>query len=163
MQAGRAEGTDERNGTLREGEGLRADGIQFPGKIAVQNGGGKHEGPIEAYPKFWNLNPLAADNRGILRIPAWKRSFELVKKELEMILEREVLLTTIPEFPMVRRMALGMNSPPVVQSLHARVTVEKHQKEFTDCWHTLFIGYSTAVYFHTCDIKINSWTTQVKR
>ena len=76
--------------------------------------GGKHEGPIEAYPKFWNLNPVIGDKGEVLRIPAWKGSFELVKKELEMILEREVLPTTVPEFPMVRRMTLGMNSPLVV-------------------------------------------------
>ena len=28
--------------------------------------GGKREGPIEMYPKFWNLNPLTADGREIL-------------------------------------------------------------------------------------------------
>ena len=44
---------------------------------------GKREGPIETYPKFWNLNPLTANGREILRIPAWTKSFELVKKELE--------------------------------------------------------------------------------
>ena len=27
----------------------------------------------------------------------------------------------------------------------------------------LFIGYTAAVYFHTSDIKINSWTTQAKK
>ena len=34
--------------------------------------------------------------------------------------------------------------------------------EFTDGWDPLFIGYTAAVYFHTCDIKINLWTTQAK-
>ena len=87
----------------------------------------------------------------------------MVKKELEMILEREVLPTTIPEFPMIRRMTLGMNSPLVVPSLYARAAVEKQKKEFTDGWDQLFISYSAAVYFHTCDIKINSWTTQSKK
>ena len=43
---------------------------------------GKREGPIEAYPKFWNLNPVAGDKREVLRIPAWKGIFEFVKKEL---------------------------------------------------------------------------------
>ena len=38
------------------------NGAQFPGAVAMQNGG-KREGPIEAYPKFWNLNPLAADKQ----------------------------------------------------------------------------------------------------
>ena len=123
----------------------------------MQNGGGGREGPIEVYPKFWNLNPLTADKQEILRIPAWKGSFDLVKRELEMILEREVLSTTVPEFTIVRRMTLGMISPLVVPSLHAQ------QKEFTDGWDPLFIGYRAAVYFHTCDIKINSWTTQAKR
>ena len=42
--------------------------------------GGKREGPIETYPKFLKLNPLMANGQEILRIPAWKKSFELVKK-----------------------------------------------------------------------------------
>ena len=41
--------------------------------------------------------------------------------------------------------------------------MEKQQKEFTDGWDALFIGYIAAVYFHTCDIKINSWTAQAKK
>ena len=61
-----------------------------------------------------------------------------------------------PEFPMVRRMTLGMNSPLVVPSMYARAAVEKQQNG----WDLLFIGYSAAVDFHTCDI--NSWTTQAK-
>ena len=63
---------------------------------------------------------------------------------------------------MVRRMTLWMTLTHV-PSLHARATVEKQQKEFTDGWDSLFFGYSAAVYFHTCDIKINSWTTQAKK
>ena len=125
--------------------------------------GGKREGPIETYPKFWNLNSLTANGQEILRIPAWKKSFELVKNELEAPLEKEVLPAIIPEFPTVRRMTLGMNSPLVVPSLFARATVEKQQVEFTDGWDPLFIGYTGAVYFHTYDIKINSWTTQAKK
>ena len=51
----------------------------------------------------------------------------------------------------------------VVPSLHARATVERQQREFTDGWDPLFIGYSAAVYFHTSETKINSWTTQAKK
>ena len=83
---------------------------------------GKREGPIETYPKFWNLNPLTANGKEILRIPVFKKSFELVKKELEATLERETLPATIPEFPTVRRMTLGMNSSLVVPFLFARAT-----------------------------------------
>ena len=97
----------------------------------MQNGG-KREGPIETYPKFWNWNPLTADWREILRIPAWKGSFERVKKELELTLENEILPTVVSEFPIVRRMILGMNSPLLVPSLDARASVEKQQKKFTD-------------------------------
>ena len=136
--------------------------FNFRGQLQCRMGG-KREGPIETYPKFWNLYPLTANGQEILRIPAWKKSFELVKKELEATLEKEVLPATIPEFPTVRRMTLGMNSPLVKPSLFARATVEKQQVEFTDGWDPLFIGYTAAVYFHTCDIKINSWTTQAKK
>ena len=125
--------------------------------------GGKREGPIEAYPKFWNLNPLTADGREILRIPAWKESFALVKRELETTMEREILSAIMPEFPVVRRMTLGMNSPLVGPSIFAKMTMEEMQKDFTDGWDPLFIGYTAAVYFHTSEAKINSWTKQAKK
>ena len=51
----------------------------------------------------------------------------------------------------------------MVPSLHARATVEKQEKEYTDGGDPLFIGYSAAVYFHTCDIDINSRTTQAEK
>ena len=136
--------------------------FNFRGKMQCRMGG-KREGPIETYLKFWNLNPLMANGQEILGIPAWKKSFELVKKALDATLEKEILPATIPEFPTVRRMTLGMNSPLVVPSLFARATVERQQVEFTDGWDPLFIGYTAAFYFHTCDIKINSWTTQAKK
>ena len=123
----------------------------FRGQLQCRMGG-KREGPIETYPKFWNLNPLTAIGQDILRIPAWKKSFEL-----------EVLPASIPEFPTVRRMTLGMNSSLVVPSLFARAAAEEPQREFIDGWDPLFIGYTAAIYFHTSDAKINSWTTQAKK
>ena len=60
-------------------------------------------------------------------------------------------------------MTLGMNSPMVVPFLHARATVEQQQKTFTESWDPLFIGFSAAVYFLTCETKINSWTMQAKK
>ena len=77
----------------------------FRGQLQCRMGG-KREGPIETYPKFWNLNPLKASGQEVLRVPAWKKSFELVKRELEAILEKEVLPTSIPEFPTVRTMTV---------------------------------------------------------
>ena len=87
----------------------------------------------------------------------------MVRRELEATLEKEIMPATILEFPTVRRMTLGMNSSLVVPSLFARATVERQQEEFTDGWDPFSIGYTAAVYFHTCDIKINSWTTQAKK
>ena len=136
--------------------------FNFRGQLQCRMGG-KREGPTETYSKFWNLNPLTANGQEILRIAAWKTSFELIKRELEATLEKEILPATIPELPTVRRMTLGMNSSLVVPSLFARATVERQQEEFTDGWDPLFIGYTAAAYFHTCDIKINSWTTQAKK
>ena len=80
-----------------------------------------------------------------MNIPAWKGSFELVKQELEKTLEKEILPTVVPEIPTVRRMTLGMNSPLVVPSLDARASVEKQQREFTDGWDPVFVGYTAAV------------------
>ena len=98
----------------------------FRGQLQCRMGR-KREGSVEVYPKFWNLNPIAKDTREVLRIPAWTKSYEFTKRELETILEifdREVLPAAIPEFPTVRRMTLGMISPMLVPSLHARATVD---------------------------------------
>ena len=86
-----------------------------------------------------------------------------MKRDLEAILEKEILPATIPEFPTVRRMTLGKNSSLVVPSMFARASAERQKREFTDGWDPLFIGYTASVYFHTCDIKINSWTTQANK
>ena len=61
--------------------------FNFRGQLQCRMGG-KREGPIETYPKFWNLTSLTANGQEILRIAAWKKSFELVKKELEATLEK---------------------------------------------------------------------------
>ena len=45
----------------------------------------------------------------------------------------------------------------------ARAATEEQQREFIDGWDPLFIGYTAAIYFHTSDAKINSWTTQAKK
>ena len=54
--------------------------FNFRGQLQCRMGG-KREGPIEAYPKLWNLNPVTSDKGEVLRIPAWKGNFELVKKD----------------------------------------------------------------------------------
>ena len=41
----------------------------FRGKLQCRMGGGRG-GPIDSYPKIWNLNPLAKKTREVLRIPA---------------------------------------------------------------------------------------------
>ena len=92
-----------------------------------------------------------------------EEKLRVVRRELEAILEKEVLPASILEFPTVRRMTLGMNSSLVVPSLFARAAAEEQQREFIDGWDPLFIGYTAAIYFHTSDAKINSWTTQAKK
>ena len=66
--------------------------------------GGKREEPIEAYPRFWNLNPMKKQAWETLRIPTWTEAFDLVKKELEKVLERDVLPATLQKFSTERRM-----------------------------------------------------------
>ena len=88
--------------------------LNFRGQLQCRMWG-KREGLMKAFPKFWNLNPVARNSREVTRIPAWMKGFEFMKKQLETILEREVLAAVIPEFLTVRRMTLGMNSPMEVR------------------------------------------------
>ena len=125
--------------------------FNFRGQLQCRMGGGERDGPNETYPKFCNLNPLTADRREILRIPAWKGSFELVKRELEMTLEKEILPTVL--------LVVHWWSHPCTPDQRWR----NSRGGFTDGWDALFIRYTAGVYFHTCDIKINSWTTQAKK
>ena len=50
----------------------------FRGQLQCRMGG-KRQGSIEAYPKFWNLNPVEKQAGEILRIPAWTETFELIR------------------------------------------------------------------------------------
>ena len=134
----------------------------FRGQLQCRMGA-KREGPIETYPKFWNLNPLTAGGQEILRIPAWKKSFELVKRELEAIMEKEILPTTIPEFPTVRRKTVRMNSPLVVTSLFTRAAAEELQKGSLMAGIPCSLATLKQFFFHTSEIKINSWTTEAKK
>ena len=45
----------------------------FRGQLQCRMGG-KREGPIETYPKFWNLNPLTASGQEILEFPHGRRA-----------------------------------------------------------------------------------------
>ena len=60
--------------------------------------GGKREGLIDAYPKFWNLKPLKKQSREILRIQNWTVAIDLVRKELQIILRRDVLPALLAKF-----------------------------------------------------------------
>ena len=136
--------------------------LNFRGQLQCWMGG-KRERPIKAYPKFWILNPLEKHTREILIIGTWTEAFDLMRKELEMILEKEVLTAIIPELPTVRRMTLGMNNPMLVPSAQATEVVKRQQRAFTQGWDPLFIAYFAAAYFHKIEYKINSWTTQTKK
>ena len=116
--------------------------LNFRGQLQCRVGGGR-EDPIVAYPKFWNLNPVAKNTREVLRIPPWKKSFDFVKKELETILERDLLPVTIPEFSTVRRMTLGTNRTIVVPSIHARscgAAAEDIHTQLVPLIHRVFSG-----------------------
>ena len=160
MQTGGLESTGEWNSDCRESKWSRAI-APLQGQVANQDVG-KREGPIEIYPEFWNLNPVARDAMKVLRIPAWTKSFEFATRELEIKFERDVLPAAIPELPTVRQMTFGMNSPMIVPYLHASAAVEQHQRVFTDSCDPLFIEYLAAVCFHTCENKINLWNTLAK-
>ena len=118
--------------------------LNFRGQLRCRRG--EREGPIEA----WNLNLMARNTREVMRVPAWTKNFEFMKKELETILERDVLPAVIPEFLTARRISLGLNSPMVVPSIHGREAVEGHEKAST------FVGIS----LHTCvGLSRQQWLT----
>ena len=107
--------------------------LNFRGQLQCRMGG-KRERPIKSYPKFWILNPLEKHTREIVIIRSWTEAFDLIRKELEMILEKELLTAIIPELPTVRRMTMTMNSPMLVPSAQAREVVKRQQRAFTQGW-----------------------------
>ena len=116
-----------------------------------------------AYPKFWNLSLLEKKAREALKIPTWMEAFDLMRKKLEMILDRDVLPATLSKSPTVSRMTFGMNNSLLVPSKQAREVVEQQQRVLTQGWDPLFVGYSAAAYFNLSEIKISSWTTEAKK
>ena len=103
------------------------------------------------------MEPESSDEgqEGCLENPGVVEEFRIHEKGIGNDTRAGCATAAVPEFPTVRRITLGMNSPLVVPSLHARATVERQQREFTNGWDPLFIRYSAVMYFHKCEIKIN--------
>ena len=130
--------------------------LNFRGQLQCRMGG-KQQGPIEAYPKLWNLNPLENQAGEILRIPAWTKAFELTRRELGVILERDWLAAT---FFYRGENDIGLKSPSLVTSVQAKRIVERQHKVFTHCWDPYFIGFSAAVHFYSSERKSTRGRTQ---
>ena len=79
-------------------------------------------------PKFWNLIPLDKKTDQILRIPVREETFKLVGEAMSVILESNVLRTTSPEFPIMRKLILRMTSPLWVPFIGAIDLMERQKK-----------------------------------
>ena len=110
--------------------------------------------------KILEIEPLA---REILRLPTWTEKFDLVRHELGMIIERDVLSAPLSDFLTARRMSMGMSKPMLMPSVQSREVVEQQQKLFMQGCDTLFVGYTAAAHFHSSEVKINCWTTVAKK
>ena len=110
--------------------------------------------------KILEIEPLA---RKILRLPTWTEKFDLVRHELGMIIERDVLSAPLSDFITARRMSMGMNKPMLMPSVQSREVVEQQQKLFMQGCDTLFVEYTAAAHFHSSEVKINCWTTAAKK
>ena len=162
MSTGVAKGANEQHGALRKGEGSGFGGIQFSRTTAVQDG-------RQARKPHRNLSqvlePKPPDSK-------WARDLENSRMEEELRAGEEGVRSDIGEgspaskhsrIPDSEENDPGDEQLLVVPCLFAKAATEEQQKEFIDGWDPLFIGYTAAIYFHTSDAKINSWTTQAKK
>ena len=162
VSAGGAEGTDEQHGALRKGEGSGVGGVQFSRTTAVQDGR-QARGPHRNLSQV--LEPKSPDSR-------WTRDLENSRVEEKLRAGEKGARGDIGEGSPAGKHSRISNSeendpgdeqPPGGPCLFARAATEEQQKELIDGWDSLFIGYSAAIYFHTSDTKISSWTTQAKQ
>ena len=87
------------------------------------------------------IKPLEKETNQIVRIPNWKETFKLVRKELVVILYQDILAVTLQEFSIIREMFLGRRSPLLLPSIEARFLVDQQQRAFTEGCGPLFVGY----------------------
>ena len=69
-------------------------------------------------PKVLKFESSVEKAREIMRVSTWTEAFDLIRNELEMVLERDVLPATLPDFTTVRQMTLGLNNPILVPCSH---------------------------------------------
>ena len=131
--------------------------LNFMGQLQCSIGG-KRQGPIEVYPKFWNLNLLEKQAGEILNKPDLMQAFNSIRKELQVIFQRDMLPVTLSEHPTMRWLTLGMSSSMLVPSMQARNIMERQQRVFMHAWIPCSLGTP-----QLCEIKIPSWTNTARK
>ena len=162
MSAGGAKGADERHGALQKGEGSGVGGIHFSRTTAVQDGRQARR-PHRSLSQV--LEPKSPDSK-------WTRDLENSRVEEKLRAGEKGARGDIGEGSPAGKHSRIFNSEendpgdeqppggpvPFRESSNRRTAEGVHRRLGSS-----IIGYSAAIYFHTSDAKISSWTTQAKK
>ena len=106
-------------------------------------------GPIEVFPKLWNLRPYDKTNGEITRVPRLTAAYHKVREETKDWGDYEKLPEEIPDIPLIRRMLLGAVSVVQTPRLRAFETNERRVGKFVGTMDPYFVGRNAAVLQYT--------------
>ena len=162
VSTGGTKRANEQHGALRKGEGSGVGDIQFSKTTAVQDGR-QARGPHRDLSQV--LEPKPPDSK-------WPIDLENSRMEEELRAGEEGVRSDIGEgspaskhsrIPDSEENDPGDEQLPGGPIPFRKSSNQRTAEEFIDGWDPLSIGYTAAIYFHTSDAKINSWTTQAKK
>ena len=107
--------------------------------------GEKDRGHIEVMPKLWNLRPYNKTNGEVTKIPRLTAAYH--KRKIGVITRK--LPEEIPEFPLIRRMLLRVDSVVQTSRLRAFETNERRVEKFSEMMDPCFVGRNAAVLQYT--------------
>ena len=101
------------------------------------------------FQKLWNLRPYDKTNGELTRVPRLTAAYHKVREGTKDWGDYERLPETIPEFPRIRRMLLGVVSVVQDPRLRALQTNERKVGNFEATMDTYFVGRNGAVLHYT--------------
>ena len=106
-------------------------------------------GPIEVFPKLWNLSPYDEKNGEVTRFPRLMASYHKVKEETKGWDDYKKLPEELSELPLIQRMLLGADSVILTPRLRASETNERMMAKFSETMDPCFLGRNAAVMQYT--------------
>ena len=121
--------------------------------------GGEYLANVQFNPKLWNLRPVVKGTKDAVKNPAWPETYDHVKEHQEACLTgSSPLPDRCPQYPLIRRMLLGVTSPTLAARIGAAQDVEERMLKWSEGMEPRFSSRNAAALHNFDFIFADIWS-----